>query len=513
MARRHADRVAGGAALGVMWALLGGWAAPLQGQVASDTNAPAMAARPAVAGIRLGEAVLMALTNNRALRVQRLNPAIQQTFEERERALFDPVLSGRLFLERNQPASALSLTNPATGDRDETAGGSLGVRQRLATGTDVGVNVSAARRSATDSDDRCTTRAELDASQALLRGRPVAANLVDLRKARVDTDISQYELRGFAETLVADVERAYWEYSLARRQGEIVNESLSLAEQQLREIEHRIRVGDLPETELAAARAEVALRREALINVRSRLAIARLTLQRLIDPDGLTGPRQDLRLSTEPAVPDAPLGSLESHVDQALNLRSDLNQARLQLAKGELDLVKTRNGLLPRLDLFITLGDTAYAASFGEAGRDIDGREIDVVGGVRGEYPFGNREARSTHKRAVLTLEQTTEALRNAMDLVRVDVETGCIEVERTREQVSATATTRKLQEEKLRAEMVKFKVGRSTAILVAQAQRDLLVSQVAEVDAVARHLQALVTLFRLEGTLLDRRGLKVSDR
>jgi outer membrane protein TolC len=336
---------------------------------------------------------------------------------------------------------------------------------------------------------------------------------VDLRKARVDTDISQYELRGFAETLVADVERAYWEYSLARRQGEIVNESLSLAEQQLREIEHRIRVGDLPETELAAARAEVALRREALINVRSRLAIARLTLQRLIDPDGLTGPRQDLRLSTEPAVPDAPLGSLESHVDQALNLRSDLNQARLQLAKGELDLVKTRNGLLPRLDLFITLGDTAYAASFGEAGRDIDGREIDVVGGVRGEYPFGNREARSTHKRAVLTLEQTTEALRNAMDLVRVDVETGCIEVERTREQVSATATTRKLQEEKLRAEMVKFKVGRSTAILVAQAQRDLLVSQVAEVDAVARHLQALVTLFRLEGTLLDRRGLKVSDR
>jgi outer membrane protein TolC len=50
--------------------------------------------------------------------------------------------------------------------------------------------------------------------------------------------------------------------------------------------------------------------------------------------------------------------------------------------------------------------------------------------------------------------------------------------------------------------------VGRSTALLVAQAQRDVLSSQVGEVDAVVRHLQALVEFYRLEGTLLERRGI-----
>jgi outer membrane protein TolC len=509
---KQREAVAAGVMCLLLGAMLGGGAAPSYGQTVTAPDAPAAAAAVTVVEVRLGQAVIMALTNNRALRVERLNPDIRQTFEERERALFDPVLSGRLFIEENQPAgqSTLSLTNVAD-RRTDTVGGSVGVRQRLPTGTEVGLALEAERDSFEDRESLHRERAEIEATQALLRGRPVAVNLVDLRKARLDTTISRYELRGFAETLVADVERVYWEYSLIRRQGEIVKESLNLAEQQLKEIEHRIRVGDLPETELAAAQAEVALRREGMINARSGLAKARLQLLRLIHPDGLTGVRQELRLVTEPAVPDVPIGSLATHLDLALRLRPDLNQARLQLAKGELALVKTRNGLLPRLDLFVTLGDTAYAASFSEAGNDIDGRDVDVLAGVTLEYPLGNREARSSHKRAVLTREQAAEALQNMTDLMRVDVESGYIEVERTREQVFATAQTRSFQEEKVRAETVKFKVGRSTALLVAQAQRDLLSSRVSEVEAVASHLQALVTLYRLEGSLLDRRGLTVS--
>jgi outer membrane protein TolC len=51
--------------------------------------------------------------------------------------------------------------------------------------------------------------------------------------------------------------------------------------------------------------------------------------------------------------------------------------------------------------------------------------------------------------------------------------------------------------------------VGRSTAFLVSQAQRDLLSSQIAEVRAVANYLKALVALYTLEGSLLERRGIE----
>jgi len=80
--------------------------------------------------------------------------------------------------------------------------------------------------------------------------------------------------------------------------------------------------------------------------------------------------------------------------------------------------------------------------------------------------------------------------------------------VERFYQQISATAVTRKFQEEKLRAETEKFRVGRSTGILVAQAQRDLLDSRISEVEAVVNYLNSMVELFRLEGTLLERRGI-----
>ena len=65
---------------------------------------------------------------------------------------------------------------------------------------------------------------------------------------------------GFAESLIARTEQAYWDYALARQQIEIVAVSLELAEQQLMETEERIKIGTLAEIELAAAKAEIALR-------------------------------------------------------------------------------------------------------------------------------------------------------------------------------------------------------------------------------------------------------------
>ena len=40
--------------------------------------------------VTITEAILLSLENNRSLVVQRLNPSIEQTFEDQERAVFDP---------------------------------------------------------------------------------------------------------------------------------------------------------------------------------------------------------------------------------------------------------------------------------------------------------------------------------------------------------------------------------------------------------------------------------------
>jgi outer membrane protein TolC len=176
-----------------------------------------------------------------------------------------------------------------------------------------------------------------------------------------------------------------------------------------------------------------------------------------------------------------------------------------------LEVVKTKNGLLPKLDAFINFGKTGYADTFDRSMNNLDEDSYDVTFGLTFEYPVSNQAARARYARAILSRDQMLKALENLVQLVQVDVRSAYIEVTRTREQITATAATRNFQEEKLRAESEKFRVGKSTSLLVAQTQRDLVASQIAEIEAFANYLKALVSLYGLEGSLLQRRGISAS--
>lgn len=269
----------------------------------------------------------------------------------------------------------------------------------------------------------------------------------------------------------------------------------------------------LAETELAAAQAEVALRREALINARSNLKTIHLRLLRLLNVPGDALWERDIVIKNPPAVPDVKLDDVESHSALALRMRPDLNQARLSVQSGDLEVVKTKNGLLPKMDLFISLGKTGYADSFGGSVEDMGDKSYNISAGIGFEFPIGNRDAESRHRRAVLTRKQAEEALENLAQLAQLDVRSAYIEVNRAAEQITATAATRRFQQEKLRAEREKFRVGKTTSLLVAQAQRDLVNSEISEIQAVVNYLNSLVELFRLEGSLLERRGISAPGR
>lgn len=482
--------------------------ADVERAAAPAEGAPVELTVPAGGALELDveSAVLLALENNKELRVERSNPPIHKTFEEEERSAFDPVLSGSVSGERVQqfPPAA----SGAVRGRTDSVGGTVSLDQFLPTGTTLALGASADRTESSTGAPLTTTRLGLSVTQALLRGSGTDVNLASLRQARLDTLSSEYALRGFAEALMAQVEETYWNCALALRQIEIFTESLKLAEQQLQETEERIRIGKLPEIELAATQAEVALRREGLINARSALATTRLRLLRLLNPPGGNLWGREVTLREQPTVPEAEPDAVEAHVQLALRMRPDLNQARVSLQRGDLDVVKTKNGLLPQMDLFITLGKSGYADSFGDSVADLTGDSYDALLGVDLEYPLDNRAARARYGRAVRGRDQADEAVQNLAQLVELDVRSAYIEVSRAREQVAATAATRTLQEETLRAETEKFRVGKSTTFLVARAQRDLLASQIGEIEAVVNYRTALVELYRLEGSLLARRGI-----
>lgn len=458
------------------------------------------------------EAALLALQNNQSFRVDRLNPPIQSTSETQERARYDPTLAARLSGSRQRFEQEREFFGGREDVTQIDTNAEASLTQFLPGGTGVGLDFSASRVFSNADDgqeDEHTTRVGLTVTQALLRGYGTKANLARIRQARIDTRVSEYELRSAAEQLVASAESTFWDYVLARRRIEIFTESLELAQQQLRETEERIRLGRVARSELAAARAEVARRREELINARSEMETTRLRLLRLVNPGVPEQWERKVEPLGEPEAPDTELGPVSEHVELALRMRPDLNQARLQVKRGDLEVVRTENGMLPRLNIFVQAGKSGIGDRFGHSLGDMENDAYDVLGGLDYQFPPYNREARARHRRAVLTRAQAVEAVRNLEQVVQVDVRSAYIEVDRAREQVAATAATRRFRQESLDAETEKFRVGKSTSFLVAQAQRDLVESEIAEVEARVNYLKALIELYRLEGSLLERRGIR----
>jgi outer membrane protein len=463
-----------------------------------------------VLDLSVEEVVLLVLQNNRDIRVQQLNPVIAGTFELLERGEFDPEVFAELQYSKERATEIARSTGTQFDVDGHESSAVIGLRQFLPTGTNLEATVEQSRDISNRSPEQQVARVGLTVTQALLQGFGPAVNLAAVRQAELGTAASLFELRGFTEALSAEAETAYWNYVLARDQIAIFESSLAVAREQRDETELRIEVGLLPEVEAAAARAEVARREQALIAARSLLEERRLRLLRLIN----TGPGgsldQQINAVSNPRMETAPLTDLDQRLQLAEKLRPDLNEARLQLQQRRLETVVTRNGLLPRLDFFITLGKTGYANTFTESFRNLDGNTYDLLVGLRLSRPIGNQTARARDLAAGASRLQAEEAVANLCQLVRLDVRLAANELERARQEITASAVTRKLQEETLAAEQERFEVGTSTSLLVSQAQRDLLVSQIAEVEAIVNYRIALVNLFLAEGTLLERRGIQL---
>jgi outer membrane protein TolC len=108
--------------------------------------------------------------------------------------------------------------------------------------------------------------------------------------------------------------------------------------------------------------------------------------------------------------------------------------------------------------------------------------------------------------------EQAGEALANLRQLAQEDVRVAWVMAEQAGAQVDAARVTQQLQERKLEAERAKFKEGKSTALLVAQAERDLLASRLSTIQAVIATLTTRIDLYQRDGSLLARRGLAVPE-
>ncbi|MBI2835393.1 MAG: TolC family protein [Acidobacteria bacterium] len=505
----------------------------LLGEVAARSQA-AVATGPVVT-LALDEAVRRALDRNLDIAVERLNPQTHDLSIAQLNAAYRPTLTSTLGqrAQVNPPTSQLNGGQRVENDVTTYNGGLTQTMPWAGGSFSVTWNNTRSNTSNIFANYNPSYVSNFTAvfTQPLLRGLSIDANRQQLQITRINRDISEIQLRATITNTLANVRNAYWDLLYTLQALDVAGRSLDLATKLIEDNKARVEVGTMAPIDVVQAEAEAAVRRQTLTVAEASAKTAELALKRLI-VGGTDDPlwRATLTPTDRPSFAREPI-DVEKAVRHALDKRTDLAQAKEQLASSNVTLRYLHNQKLPALDLVGTyglqgLGGRQFIRSgsglgsvvtgsvpggFADALDNIAGRDYPTWNvSVNVSYPIGMSSADAQYARARVQFNQAQAQIRALELQVATDVSNAALQVESSLKRVESASAARQLAERRLEAEQSKFEVGMSTNFFVVQAQRDLADAQNAELRALLDYRKALVDFERVQETSLSRAGITI---
>lgn len=348
-------------------------------------------------------------------------------------------------------------------------------------------------------------------TQSLLKGFGREATEANVIVAKKGSQAAEYQYQQAIIALVASTESLYWDLVFAQRNLDNKQQSLELAQKQLRENKIRVDVGTLAPIEVTSAEAAVAQKEQEIIAADAQLRNAKDALLRALYP---AAPAPE---GVEPT--DAPTLS-HITVDQAtgekmaLERRVELKAARLDLeSKGVLKRA-AENHLKPQLDAYVGYTGGSYKyAGLQDVNQDLaEFKYPGYVVGMNLSIPIGNRTAKGNLAAARAGERSSELSLRDAELGIQLEVRQAFRNVDAAEKGVEAAKKTRQFREKDLEAEQKKFENGMSTNFLVLSKQNDLDASKSTEVQAQITYAKAVTALEMAVGNLLEARGFEYPE-
>ena len=470
--------------------------------------------------LTIDEAVRLALENNLGVQIARINPQLQDLAVALARSAWVPTFNTTV-----QGSSAATPNNSflsgATTGLDKTTAGRLasnvGLLQQTPWGGSYSVGWDSTRSTTTNIFSNFSP--QLQSSLSLNIRQPLLRNfgMDNLRQQVIlsekNREISDVQFEQTVATTARAVRNAYWDLAYANASLAVQQQSLDLARESLRETNARIQIGITPPIDAVEAEAEVATREEAVIVAQAQIETAQDALRALVfnqsSPDFWTTQIEPTDLPLfQPVTVD-----INGAVSNALQMRTDLLQARKSLEENDINIRYFRNQTLPDVtasfDYGLTgLGGTQFVRGTGFPG-PIIGQTQRSFGSVLGDlfanqfpnwtlalnisYPVGHSQQEASLARAQLQSSQAVTQLRNAELQVVTQVRNVARQVTTNAKRVASTGASRSLAEQRLDAEQKKLAAGTSTNFIVFQAQRDLSQARNNELNAVLDYNRSVV--------------------
>jgi outer membrane protein TolC len=363
-------------------------------------------------------------------------------------------------------------------------------------------------------------------TQPLLRNRAIDLNRHAIRVQRKRLQLSDADFRRITTSVIADVERAYWDLVFALRDQQNRTSNLQLARTLFLQTEQRIEAGSSAPFERAEIETELSTRESELLASSQRIAAAEVALKLLILRDPLAPEWSAALIPVDTPTFDAAPVNLDDALREARANRPELARLKTQREISDLDLKYFKNQARPRVDIEATVSTTGLAGSpvvptgsvNGETGALPEnlvggyGRTLrnlvslgtrNVVVGMRIEIPFRNRRARADLATARIEREQLSAAQAKQEQIVEAEVRLAAQSVETSRRLVLAARAARSSAELQLEGERNLYAVGRSTTFLLFQRENALTNARNLELRAQTDYNKSLASLQQATATVL----------
>lgn len=484
---------------------------------------------PRALRLSLDEAVRTTMVQNLGISIQRYDYLMAGQSLRSQYGLYDWYATGAL--EHSSADFPTSNSLQSASERFTTA--DFGISQTVPTGGSYSFNFNNKKDNkggfGTLINPTYTSNYGLTLNQPLLRnfGIDVTNRFIDI--AHNTLGINRELFRSVLMNTAVSVEQAYLDLVYARRNVDVVKESLFLARDQSRITQIRIDVGASAPLDILQPRVQIATTEEQLIAAVASVRDAEDRLRALLNLPAGDWDR--------PIVPTDNVGYTPMTIDtdkavaEAFNLRPEVHENDLAVATKKIEYLYARNQVRPRLDASATIGAS------GLAGR---AASVDPITGqptglqstsyphalnqiIRGDFPSWtvglnlavpvlNIGARAEAKRAQLDYEQSKATIEQTKQNIQVDVRKAVRDIDTAAKEITASKAARDAAEQNLDAERKRYENGMTTNFNVLQIQQQLSDARVRELQALVGYNKAVANYHRAVGDLLDVRNIKVED-
>ena len=487
--------------------------------------------------LSLQQAVEMGLARNFNVRAARLESQIRQRQMIIQQAVFDPLLTASANYSKNRrPTTSFldigeaALQPYAQVNPFETTGISTGLRGRTLLGTSYSLIVNEAgfdrplaegRVSGFNPVEEASVR--LSATQPLLKGAWYPYNNAGIQIAENNRELAAQDLEAAINTLVFDIESAYWQLVFSTRNIEAKQNSLKVAAENVEKARKEEAAGTQAKIYVVTIEGQHARRKVELNDARLLLENARddllellqykgESLKKIWEEGGKKGSFEGIRVQpvTEPAgqelVPDR-----GASLSAAFGQRPDYRRFAVQLENQKKLVELARNERLPRLDVQATWAQFGLDDSFGGSFSSLSSG--DFYGwtiGLQFEVPLSSRGLDNSYEMARDRYQQLQWQRLQAENTIIVEVDQSIRLLKSLVRKLEYLQDLVRLKETELDAERRRLAAGASIPFTVNTIENELIDIQTQSLQARTNLEAARAQYFSVTGGLLKRYNIRL---